>query len=105
MGSIVLDIGKRIAEERERLGMTRTEFADLAGVARKSQFNYESGERYPDAVYLQAIAAIGADVAYVVTGERDGPPPLKAEERVLLDRYRASPPALRDAALRVLLGG
>lgn len=102
-----MGIGERIREERERLGLSQADFAALAGAHRKSQGNYESGDRYPDAAYLAAIAEAGADVGYIVTGKRDGPPRavLKAEEQLLVERYRASPPPLRDAALRVLLGG
>lgn len=96
--------GERIKEERERLGLSQAEFAALAGAHRKSQGNYESGERSPDANYLAALAAAGVDVLYVVTGVRGGVV-LKPDERMLLERYRASQPPLRDAALRVLLGG
>lgn len=102
-----MTIGKRLKVEREKLGFNQTDFAAIGGVGRKSQFNYEDDERRPDAAYLAAIAAAGADIRYIVTGERDGPPPevLSTDERYLLERYRASPAPLRDAALRVLLGG
>lgn len=50
--------------------MTQSEFADRAGVARASQQNYESGKRYPDTEYLEAIASVGADVQYIITGVR-----------------------------------
>lgn len=73
----------------------------------RSQRNYEKGERFPDAAYLAAIADIGADVRYIITGKRDGPVPeaMTSDERYLLERYRGSPQPLKDAALRVLLGG
>lgn len=100
-------IGKRLKEEREKLGFNQTAFAAIGGVGRKSQFNYEDDERRPDAEYLAAISVVGADVRYIITGDRDAPAPevLSADERHLLDRYRSSPPPLKDAALRVLLGG
>lgn len=98
--------GKRLKEERERLGYNQTDFAEIGGVGRKSQFNYEEDERKADTAYLSAIAKVGADIRYIVTGLRDGPPPetLSSDERLMLERYRASPKPLRDAALRVLLG-
>jgi len=65
-------IGRRLKDEREKLGFNQTDFAAIGGVGRKSQFNYEEGERNPDAVYLAAIAAAGADIQYIVTGERQG---------------------------------
>jgi transcriptional regulator with XRE-family HTH domain len=65
-----MKIGDRLKEERERFALNQTDFAGLAGASRKSQFNYESGERMPDAAYLAAVAQIGVDVLYVVTGLR-----------------------------------
>jgi transcriptional regulator with XRE-family HTH domain len=47
-------------------------FAKLVNVHRKTQFNYEQGERKPDTDYLQAIAKAGVDVAYVLTGAHAG---------------------------------
>ena len=64
-----MDIGRRLKEERERLGMSQTEFAALSGAGRKTQFNYESGDRSPDANYLAAVAEAGADIGYIVTGQ------------------------------------
>jgi transcriptional regulator with XRE-family HTH domain len=68
-----LPIGIRLKEERDKLALSQTEFADLGGVGRKTQFNYESGERAPDGAYLAAIAAAGADVLYILTGTRSAP--------------------------------
>ncbi len=100
-------IGERLKLERKRLGLNQEQFAALAGVTRNPYTNWETGNTSPTAVQLAALAAAGADVRYIITGERDGPAPehLKADERLLLERYRASSPSLRDAALRVLLGG
>lgn len=64
--------GERLREERQRLGLNQTEFAACANVQKRAQINYESGERSPDADYLTAIAAAGADVQYIVTGVRRG---------------------------------
>lgn len=65
-----MGIGDRLKEERERLGFSQTEFAAVAGASKNSQYNYEKGDRSPDADYLAAIAARGVDILYVVTGER-----------------------------------
>lgn len=65
-----MSIGERLREERERLGLSQTAFGELAGVGRKSQFNYEENERSPDADYLSAIASAGADALYILTGMR-----------------------------------
>jgi transcriptional regulator with XRE-family HTH domain len=67
---LFVGIGERLKEERVRLGMNQADFAAAGGAHRKSQGNYESGERQPDAAYLSAIAATGADIQYIVTGNR-----------------------------------
>lgn len=66
----MLNIGERLREERVRLGFNQADFAAFAGVAKTSQFNYEKGDRSPDADYLAAVAERGVDILYVVTGER-----------------------------------
>lgn len=65
-----MGIGERLKEERERLGLNQTDFAALAGASKNTQYNYEKGERSPDANYLAAAALQGVDVLYVVTGNR-----------------------------------
>ena len=95
-----MSIGDRLREERERLGFSQASFAEITGAHRKSQGNYELGERMPDAAYLAAIAAAGADVLYILTGVRVGeiklspeiPLTITREEAALLDNYRNSPP-------------
>jgi len=64
----------RLREERLRLNMVQPEFAELGGVGKQSQINYESGKRMPDAAYLTALAKHGVDVAFILTGERPTPP-------------------------------
>lgn len=63
-------IGSRLKEERERLALSQTAFGDLGGIKKLAQINYEKNGRSPDAVYLAAIANAGADVWYILTGER-----------------------------------
>nr|WP_028201178.1 helix-turn-helix domain-containing protein [Burkholderia pseudomallei] len=63
-------IGSRLREERLRLGLSQDEFAAVGGVLRRAQSNYESDERSPDAKYLSAIAGVGADLLYILTGSK-----------------------------------
>jgi hypothetical protein len=42
-------------------------------VQRRAQIRYEQDERQPDASYLAALAAVGADVTYILTGRRERP--------------------------------
>ena len=76
----LLDIGARLKEERRRLGMNQADFAALGDAGRASQFNYESGERSPDASYLAAIAEAGADIGYIVTGRHSTPNVAQGQE-------------------------
>ena len=46
-------IAERLREERARLGMNQDAFAAAAGVQRRTQVNYERGERSPDCAYLK----------------------------------------------------
>ena len=96
------NIGARLREERERLQKTQDDFAALAGVGKRALIHYEKGERMPDAALLAAIAAAGADVLYILTGQRSGTAapavqPLARDEEILLDNYRNSPPDARAA--------
>ena len=72
------------------MGLGQAEFGASAGVARKTQFNYETGERLPDAAYLAVLLGMGVDVLYVLSGSRSfvPPDPLSPREAVLLDNYR-----------------
>ncbi|MBQ1782907.1 MAG: helix-turn-helix transcriptional regulator [Gammaproteobacteria bacterium] len=79
-------IGARLREERERLGKSQTDFAAIAeaagvpGATRQSQSLYEKGKRMPDAGYLAAVAAVGVDVLYVLTGSRSVSPSVKESQ-------------------------
>ena len=94
-------IGDRLREERERLGMNQSDFAEAAGTTRKSQFNYETNERRPDAEYLAAAAVKGADVQYIVTGHRSDTA-LTADEREVIALFRAAPLTVKMAAIGAL---
>jgi transcriptional regulator with XRE-family HTH domain len=66
----MVTIGKKIKEERLRLGFTQESMAKAGGVSRQTQIRYEADERSPDGLYLESIAKIGADVSYIMTGDR-----------------------------------
>lgn len=61
----------RLKEERLKVGLNQTEFAELTGVKRLSQSNYESGKRKPDIDYLALVNKLGCDVNFIVTGQRN----------------------------------
>ena len=81
-------IGEILKEERQRLGMNQEDFAAVAGLKRRAQTLYEQNERAPDALYLRALAGIGVDVHYILTGERLQSA-VTSDEKELLDGYRS----------------
>ena len=83
------NFSERLRTERERLELSQQGLAEKCGVTARSQRNYESGERNPDSAYLAAIAAAGADVLYILTGQRSGAAaaaPVAAEPAAQLSR-------------------
>lgn len=96
-------IGMRLCEERQRLGnKTQTDFAEFAGVKRNAQSAYENGDRFPDADYLAKIALNGADVLYIVTGQRSSPLDFPDDELLLLAAYKKLTDDDKRALLRVI---
>lgn len=94
-----MGISERLREERVRLGFkSQTAFAEMVGIHHKSQANYETGARSPDADYLSAIAAAGADILYILTGPRSGAAhTLSPRALAIADNYDHCPPAVQDA--------
>ena len=94
-------ISERLKSERENLGFSQQALADLLGISLRSQQNYEKGDRNPDSAYLAAIAAAGADVLYILTGQRSQPVPpaqeLPRQEQEWLALYRNSSEEVRAA--------
>lgn len=89
----------RLKEERERLGFNQTQFGAIGGTTKKSQIDYEKGTTQPRASYLAALAKIGVDVQYVLTGERSAQA-LSNDEILLLDAYRAAKPDVKRFMLQ-----
>lgn len=89
-----MTIGERLKEERSRLKLSQTDLGAIGGVGKTTQINYEKDAGSPDGRYLAAVAAVGVDVLYVVTGERkpQAADSVTAEEADLLDRFRQLPP-------------
>ena len=64
-----MNLGERLKAERERLGLSQTGFAAIAGASKHAQINWEKGVASPNATALAAWADQGLDVLYVVTGQ------------------------------------
>lgn len=65
-----MSIGERLRVERKRLNFSQQEFGSIGGVTRNSQAKYERGETVPDVNYLEKIGEVGADLFYLMTGDR-----------------------------------
>ena len=85
-----MSIGKRLGEERDRLGFSQEDLGEIGGVKKNAQFQYEKDKRSPSADYLASVAIAGVDVAYVLTGIRSQltENALSQRETAVLDHYR-----------------
>ena len=99
----ILNIFDRLREERERMGFSQQGIADVLGVTKQTQFQYEKGNNSPKADYLAKLSQIGADVQYILTGERTVEV-ISDAEATLLAALRAAPVALQHAALAAAHG-
>jgi phage repressor protein C with HTH and peptisase S24 domain len=96
-----VEIGDRLRVERLRLRLGQSDFAAKVGVSKTTQFNYETGGRAPDAVYLHTAFELGVDTHYVVTGARL----VGNDDFVVIPRYdvvaSAGPGAINGAELQL----
>ncbi|WP_256600674.1 MULTISPECIES: helix-turn-helix transcriptional regulator [unclassified Pseudomonas] len=67
----VHSFGRRLKQERIRLGLSQRELAKIGGVEPNAQFHYESGTRSPKADYLQNLVRAGVDLSYLFTNDSD----------------------------------
>lgn len=85
------EIGCRIKEERERLGLSQPQLAALANASKRTVIEWEKSATSPNAVQLSALAEHGLDAHYVVTGTRSNKPTdnyLSEPEVALVNYYR-----------------
>ena len=85
-------LNERLKEERERLGLTQPDFAEVAGAKKRTLIDWEKGVSSPTAMQLASLFKIGVDVLYILTGIRQEQAacqePLTKREAALLDNYR-----------------
>ena len=81
---------ERLRQERKRLKLTQAQFGKIGGVGKNAQRQYEKGERRPGTAYLEALAIIGVDTAYVLTGQRmpELNESLSMREKALVNLFR-----------------
>ncbi|GAB6043790.1 helix-turn-helix domain-containing protein [Endothiovibrio diazotrophicus] len=94
-------IASRLTSERQRLRFKQAEFAELGGVSTRSLSGYENGAVIPDGSFLIAIATLGADLQYILTGVRSSD--LEAVTEALAADGTATPSIPNGAEIRRLL--
>jgi len=101
----------RLRHERKEWGYTQEEMAKRAGISKRTYRSYETGETPPSAKLITALAEMGADTVYLLTGRHDPaldpaldnpvPDNLPQDEQALLTCYRASSKAGKVLILEV----
>lgn len=96
---------QRIKAVREGSGMSLIEFAQMAGVTKQTQLQYERGNTSPDADYLDRLFFNKRiDPTELVTGvPKELLKGYDTQTRSLADRFQELPPKLRKTVDDVLL--
>lgn len=80
------EIGARLRFERERLGYTELQIAQLLGIPLDAYIRFEEGLGDPGIFRMPRLSAIGFDILFIITNERHIP---GMEEDILLKKFRA----------------
>ena len=87
------------------MGLSKKAICELTGADRKTQFNYEKGDRSPTAEYLWRINEVGADITYIVTGVRSGEYSVKGNSKLTADfvqLFEGASPSMQKAVVGLL---
>lgn len=95
-------IGSRLRSEREKLNLSQTTFAKMAGASRRAQISYETDEQIPGGKYLSEIANLGVDVPYVLVGSVPLSIRITPSEAFIISNYRIAEPEVK-LAIDILL--
>lgn len=96
----LVELGRRLREERVKSTLNQPDFAARVGVSKTSQQQYEAGKTPPTVEYLYRLADHGIDPGYILTGQRDGGS-LGLLETHLIEAFRAMGNQQRQALLQV----
>lgn len=66
----IFNIGRRLRDERTRLGLSQEAFGTKVGTTGRTIKKYEGNETSPRANELLVAWGFGLDVLYVITGQR-----------------------------------
>ncbi|WP_339495380.1 helix-turn-helix domain-containing protein [Pseudomonas sp. RA_105y_Pfl2_P56] len=98
-------IGSRLREERKKSGLTQDQIAEVLGISKRTQANYEAGSSDAPAWYLSKVMREpGFDVHYILSGQRTTATEasLSEVENLLVTQYRAITPGDQEAIRRFL---
>lgn len=102
----MVNVGGRIREERKKFNLNQGDFAKLADCSRNAQAMYERDESAPGAGYLVRLAELGADVLYILTGNRSATVGhVSNDELELIQLYRSASLSVKAAVLAALTAG
>ena len=93
------DFGERLRTERERLGYTELQIAQLLGVPLEMYQKYELGQEDPGIFRMPRLNDCGFDILFIITSERHNP---VEEESELLARFRELSNRGRDSIFMTL---
>ncbi|AZN35514.1 helix-turn-helix domain-containing protein [Iodobacter ciconiae] len=97
----MLDISTRFKEERKRLGLSQKDAAKALGVSISSLGTYERNQVTPLVWVLLPLYQLGADIQYIVTGERSSAR-LPDTEQQLISAFRSAPQPVQAGILAML---
>lgn len=93
---------RRLREARVELRYDQMRFAQLGGVKKNSQINYEAGRTAPAVDYLLRLAEHGVDIGYILTGQRtDGS--LSNDQQQLFGTFGQLSAREREAIMAMIL--
>ncbi|HIU84158.1 MAG TPA: helix-turn-helix transcriptional regulator [Candidatus Aphodousia gallistercoris] len=79
------EFGERLRTERERLGYTELQIAQLLGVPLETYQKFEEGQEDPGIFRMPRLNDCGFDILFIITSQRHNP---IEEESELLARFR-----------------
>lgn len=102
-------VGERLKEQRTALRLSQAEAAERVGITREHLGRCERGTAVPGGEVLAALADLGVDVGYVLTGKSGSfgaaGAALTADERELLALFREATLSAKVAAINALSSG
>ena len=94
-------VSARLKEERKRLGLSQEAGAKALGISLASLSTYERSKVTPPVSVLIPYAKLGADIQYIITGERSSAR-LPDTEQLLISSFRSAPAPVQAGIMAML---